>query len=284
LSLQAYDPAAGSGIGVVAGIGPLPDGRLGARFLLLLGDQCLTMFTGEESSPRRSAVGGLELRPTERGLALRFTGPALWIPDGARHFRFEAAQSAARVVEVAARLELTTEPGSSYGPVHGEVAIDGRATAIRTAGFADAAIGRPARVPGTAALRLLAGFGGGAGFTVQMQDGAPGSIVRLGPGHPDTVPPQGPLEVAPWPGGALDGAPSGLVLEPCDAPPLVCRPRSRVALLRPLDGARYARVSFGVAEFEWGDLGTGSGFFEHLEVQPAPVSDGEAADPGPAAG
>src|SRR5262249_53593542 len=107
LSLQAYDPAAGPGIGVVAGIGPMPDGRLGARFLLLLGDQCLTMFTGEEASPRRSAVGGLELRPTERGLALRFAGPALWIPDGARHFRFEAAQSAARVVEVAARLELT---------------------------------------------------------------------------------------------------------------------------------------------------------------------------------
>jgi hypothetical protein len=175
-----------------------------------------------------------------------------------------------------------TEPGSSFGLVAGDVAIDGARTAFRTAGFADAAIGRPQPIPGAASLRLLVGFGDDAGYAVQVHDGAAGSIVPLGGRRPHGS----SLDVPPWTGAFPDAASSRLELEPRGAPPLICRPRSRVALLRPLDaaGARYARISFGVADFEWGALGTGSGFFEHVEVQTAPASARGAAELGPAAG
>ncbi|MFM7142875.1 MAG: hypothetical protein ACKO2K_13280, partial [Alphaproteobacteria bacterium] len=49
VGLRFFDPDAGpAGLGLLAGIGPMPGGRLGARLLLFPGDQRLVLFTGEE--------------------------------------------------------------------------------------------------------------------------------------------------------------------------------------------------------------------------------------------
>src|SRR5262249_21728724 len=78
IGLQADDAAAGrAGLGIIAGLGVMNDGRSGARLLFLPGGQELVLFTGEERRAPGGRVGGLEIRRGPGSVALRFRGPAL---------------------------------------------------------------------------------------------------------------------------------------------------------------------------------------------------------------
>ncbi len=275
-ALQAHDPQVGeAGLGIVVVIGPLSRDELGARLLLLPGGQRMLLFTGHaRMRPGEPlAVAGLRVSPCDGGVAVRFAGPVLDLPDARRHFAHEPAQLDARVVEAEVELRYVPE-ADGYGRIEGSVAVAGRSWRVAAHGFTEPVLARPAPREAGQGTRLTASFGGELGLTVDL--GSAGGAARL------------------WratPGGrtthALDGgaAPPRLaddrLPEPFAVPlgdeTLVCTPRSHVTILRPVRSGLFARVTFGAAHYRLGTSLDGSGFYEHTTALAAGTRNGEDA-------
>lgn len=270
LGLRFFDPAAGpAGLGLVAGVGPMPGGRTGGRLLLFPGEQRLVLFTGEARHGPPGCVGGLRFETVGGGIRLRFEGPALAARDGREHFRSERAQLAARVADVAIDLEMRGEQGG-FGIVTGRVEVDGRSIDVETPGFAGlpwrAVPGAPQDVPET---RLAAVPGGTEGLVLRLRGGqaegfrhpVAGEAGRA-VGGPATLPGAG---VAPF---SVDLGGSRLR----------CEPRCHLSWLRTDADGRAATVTVGVLACDLDPAGRGGGIFEHQE--PRSPSGGGRENPG----
>jgi hypothetical protein len=273
LFLQAHDPGVGpGGLGIAAAMGVMAEDRLGARFLLLGGEREMVLFTGEEARRSRQRVGGLEMEGRPEGLRLRFHGPALRAADGGRHFRSEAEQVTARVVEVHAELDLATGHGGAFGELRGWVEVDGRRAEVHTWGFRSLPPVRSSEAPDAATTRVAASFGRdlGMALTFRSSDGAiegqrfvpSGTEPLAGPARGCLRPPVRPPE------------PFSI---PLASGRLTCHPRSHLSWLRPAGAGAYARVALGVASFSLDGRASGSGLYEHVERVGTPP--GGEADP-----
>jgi hypothetical protein len=261
VALQAFDAACGDdGLGVVVGLGVMSPRELGARLLLFPGGQRMLLFTGHErlGPGANDRVGGLEARPCAGGLAVRFRGPVLDVPDASGHFRFEAAQLDARVLELELDLRFAAQGGSGYGAVTGRIRADGVTWQVRAHGFTDPVLARPVASRGS--LRLTAAFGGALGVTAEL---APAHASRVRLLTPDGVREHGvaeetqPVAIAP---GRLAPA---FALRADGGPLLRCAPLGHVTILRPGPGGRPQHVTFGAARFALDDGTHGGGFYEH---------------------
>ncbi|HZR85117.1 MAG TPA: hypothetical protein VFD92_28735 [Candidatus Binatia bacterium] len=277
-TVQGHDPDAGaSGLGIAAAIGPMPDGRLGARLLFFPGGRRLVLFTGEERVPEGRRVGGLTIDDRAGGLALRFRGPALLAPDASRHFRSEVEQARARVVDVRADLQLDTSAGHEFGPLAGAVEIDGARFDVATHGFTTPALARATPPSDGSSTRVTASFGRDLGLALTVR--SPGGAVegqRFAGGERAEVRAR-PADGAAVATAASDASAPFVVRLGGEA--LACRPACHLAWLRPLAGGRWARVTFGVASFALADRGGGSGLYEHVVPVPcaARAEEGTAA-------
>lgn len=252
--LRFFAPRAGcEGLGLVAGIGPMPGGRLGGRLLLFPGGPRLVLFTGEERRADRTRVGALEIKRADDRMRLRFDGHALAAADGCGHFRSEAAQLGARVVALRVDLEFSGV-GSGFGGVAGFVEFDGERREVETRGFSGAPWGGGVPDAAVAETRLAASFGDDLGVTLRVRAGeAVGQRLNL----------------AGEPGVELRGAP---LAEP--RPPrefsidvagraLRCRPGGHLSWLRSQGDGRHALVTVGVAGCVFDGSPPGAGIFEH---------------------
>lgn len=275
-ALQAHDPTIGAaGLGIVVGIGAISRDELGARLLLLPGGQRMLLFTGH-ARPRPGeplAVGGLRVAPCDGGVAIRFAGPVLDLPDARRHFAHEPAQLDARLVE--AELELRYAPETDgYGRIAGSVAVAGRSWRVAAHGFTEPVLARPAPHEAGQGTRLTASFGGALGLTVDLgsRDGA-ARLSRATPGGRTTH----ALDAgAAAPRLANDRLPEAFPV-PLGDETLVCTPRSHVTILRPVRAGLFARITFGTAHYRLGTALDGSGFYEHTTALAAGTRDGEDA-------
>lgn len=261
-ALQVFDAAAGErGLGIVVGLGAMSPRELGARLLLLPGGQRMLLFTGHEriGPGTNDRVGGLEARPCAGGLAVRFRGPVLDVPDASRHFRDEAAQLDARVVELELDLRFAGQGETGYGSVTGEARVADAVWRIAAHGFTEPVLARPVAASGS--LRLTASFGGALGVTAEIA--APPHAARLrcltahGAREHAVFEPAEPGVVVP---GRLADA---FELRTQDGPVLRCTPLGHATILRPGPGGRALHVTFGAARFELDDGEQGGGFYEH---------------------
>lgn len=261
VALQAFDGASGDdGLGVVVGLGAMSPRELGARLLLFPGGQRMLLFTGHERIGRgaNDRVGGLEARPCVGGLEVRYRGPVLDVPDASGHFRSEAAQLDARVVELELDLCFAAQGASGYGAVTGRATAGGVTWQVDAHGFTDPVLARPVAPRGS--LRVTAAFGGTLGVTAEL---APERASRLRVLTPDGVRERGvaaaarPAAIAP---GRL--APAFALLAE-DGLRLRCTPLGHVTILRPGPGGRAQHVTFGAARFALDDGTQGGGFYEH---------------------
>jgi hypothetical protein len=261
-ALQAFDRNAGEeGLGVVAGIGAMSPRELGARLLLLPGGQRMLLFTGHEriGAGPKDRVGGLEMRARAGGLDVRFRGPVLDVPDASRHFRAEAAQLDARVVDLELELCFAAQGETGYGAVEGDVRLAGRTWRIGAHGFTDPVLARPIAPAGS--LRLTASFGDGMAITAELARPPHGAnlrcLTRDGLREHVVADVAGPAAIVP---GRLAGA---FELRAHGGPALRCRPLGHVTILRPGPDGRPLHVTFGAARFTLDDGTEGGGFYEH---------------------
>jgi hypothetical protein len=261
-ALQAFDAAAGAhGLGIVVGLGAMSPRELGARLLLLPGGQRMLLFTGHEriGSGTDDRVGGLEARPCAGGLTVRFRGPVLDVPDASRHFREEAVQLAARVVELALDLRFAGQGETGYGRVTGEARVAGTVWRIDTHGFTEPVLARPVAASGS--LRLTASFGEALGVTAEIAAPPHGARLRYltpdGAREHTVVAPTEPDVVVP---GRLADA---FELRTHDGPVLRCTPLGHTTIRRPGPGGRAMHVTFGAARFDLDGGEQGGGFYEH---------------------
>jgi hypothetical protein len=274
LFLQASDPAAGgSGLGIAAAMGRMPDGRVGARLVLFPSGQRIVLFTGEELAPTAPRVGGLAMErdPDGAGLRLRFDGPALLAEDGSRHFQSEIDQASARIVELRADLRFARVARHPFGELCGWVAFDGERRDVRTCGFSALP---PLRAPdphGGVLTRVAVGFGRDLGAALTLAAGGSVEGEWFRGSEVEEVRATSALSAPPRP-----PAPFAIAL---GNERLDCRPLGHLSFLRPLGVRRYARITLGVASVALSGGARGSGLYEHVQpvealVEPAAALDG----------
>lgn len=260
LALQALaEQPASPGLGIVVGLGPMSPRELGARLLLFPGGQRMLLFTGHEriGAGANDRVGALEARPGPQGLTVRFRGPVLDVPDASRHFRHEAAQLAARVVELELDLRFVAHGETGYGAVEGAARADDTSWRIAAHGFTEPVLARPSAA--TRSLRLTAAFGSALGITAQLAAGSRAGLLRCltARGVREHALACEPASIVP---GRLAGA---FEVGAQGGPILRCTPLGHVSVLRPGPGGRPLHVTFGAARFELDGGEIGGGFYEH---------------------
>jgi len=271
VALQFYDPVAD--IGMFAGVGSLGTQVTAGRLLLFLGGQRIGLFTGEGAGS--GPVAPLRFQAASGGAQLHFRGPLLRLEDADVYLDLEAALAASRLVEADVELTFAPAPGDGtamrFGRVDGNLCIDGRRHRIATGAFANAG---GLRASGARRQTMLAAdFGDGRGLLVRSSDDPTRSLAW---GFaPDGMRALDPAPVA----VSLDGdrfTPQRFDRAGAGEPALCAHPRSRMPILRPTGHGGYARVTFGVARFEWG-AHTGWGLYEH--AVPVPDAGAGAGSP-----
>lgn len=260
VALQAFTEQPGeNGLGIVVGLGAMPPRELGARLLLFTGGQRMLLFTGHEriGQGANDRVGGLEARSGATGLTVRFRGPVLDVPDASRHFRVEAAQLDARVVDLELDLRFVPHGESGYGALEGEARAGRMRWPIAAHGFTEPVLARP---PGAGrSLRLTASFGGALGITAELATESAAGRLRC-------LTSQGVREhaLAPAVASIVPGRlAKAFEMHAHDGPRVRCTPLGHVSILRPGPGGRPLHVTFGAARFELDGGELGGGFYEH---------------------
>ena len=258
--LRLFDPAAGpSGLGLVAGVGPMPGGRRGGRLLLFPGSQRLVLFTGEQRGGATGSVGALRFEREQGGLRLRFEGPALAAPDGREHFRSERAQLRASVVPVSIDVRLHADEGG-FGMVSGRVEIDGDRRTVEAAGFEGVPWGASSGEAHRVETRVAAAPDGRRGLSFRVRGRELAGLRHGGPGSaPEEI-----RGTALWPGTR----PGAFVAE-IEGGSLRCEPRCHLSWLRSGSEGRHALVTVGVLACGIDRESTGGGIFEHVEPRSA---------------
>jgi hypothetical protein len=277
IALQAVDPVAGDApLGIVVGLGAISPRELGARLLLFTGGQRMLLFTGHEriGPGANDRVGGLEARPFSGGIRVRFRGPVLDVPDASRHFRDEAAQLDASVVELALELEFRASGDGSYGAVQGEIRAGTATWRVDAHGFTAPVLARP--MAATGSLRLTAAFGDALGVTAEVGESSDdGRLQCLTPNGPREHRLAGAGEREPIMPGRLAAS---FELSAQDGPTLRCQPLGHVSILRPGANGRALHVTFGAARFALDGVEHGAGFYEHAAPIGAATGQGGGDD------
>ncbi|MBU6280731.1 hypothetical protein KGQ64_00720 [bacterium] len=256
LGLRLFDPASGpAGLGLVAGVGPMPGGRLGGRLLLFPGSQRLVLFTGEQRGGPAGSVGALRVERDPDGLRLGFRGHALAAPDARDHFRSERAQLRARVVPVSVDVRLD-DAGHGFGLAVGRVEIDGEVLVVKAGGFSGVPWGGGVDGPPLPETRVATATDRAEGLSFRVRDGLLAGFRHGAPGAP-AEPVRG---VARRPGSR----PGELDLE-VEGGPLRFEPRCHLAWLRSGPDGRHATVTVGVLARDPASGAPGGGIFEHVE-------------------
>ncbi len=262
-ALQFYDAAAD--VGMFAGLGPMSAHTTGGRLLLFLGGQRVALFTGEDAGHGRATVAPLDVARDADTTRLRFDGAMLLLGDAALYLDLEAALAASRVVS--AQVELTFRcmrrgelRAAEFGTVEGQACVDGRRIRIATAGFGNAGALRAAGLKEQ--TMLAATFGLEQAVLSRSEDGHTEAVHFAG------------MHMSAQAGARLAITTDGDCYTPArlnlaaNGIDLEAEPLSRMSILRPA-GNGYLRVTFGVAQFRWGDA-HGAGMYEHAcPVMPA---------------
>jgi hypothetical protein len=148
VGVEFYDPVANVGAMASFDLGPA---AMGARIMMLLDNRRVGLFTSEGIARHQGgtiALGPLALHTGAGGIALRFDGPAVIVPDGTAYISIERALASGALddaVQVSAELELETalnfeellEPGASsgdpaaaFGRLVGTISIGGETRAL----------------------------------------------------------------------------------------------------------------------------------------------------------
>jgi hypothetical protein len=148
--------------------------------------------------------------------------------------------------------------------VRGTIEIGGRTVSIDTHGFADPAFARrpQASVHGT---RIFASFGPDLGVLAGRGEslGVFASCLTS-----RSTRPVRPLDLTVSFASDDPLLPSRVVVELEDGDgAIIAQPLTSMAVMRPLAHGGHARVTFGIAEFEWGEE-RGTGFYEHSGPAP----------------
>ncbi len=109
VGVEFYDASAGVGAMASFDLGPA---AMGARIMMLLDRRRVALFTGEGLARRegaRIALGPLALHARDGQVALRFSGPAVIVPDGAAYLSIERALASGTLdqcADIDVRLEM----------------------------------------------------------------------------------------------------------------------------------------------------------------------------------
>ena len=255
-SLQLYDPAAD--IALTARLDAM-DAPSAGRLLVFVGARRLALFIGEDVSERRPFSEGPHFTPAPAGFRLRFEGPALAGEDGGLYRDLEQAFAASQLCAVAVDLSFRRTLCDDYGVAEGWVALDGRRHDISTHAFARHGVlsGTPSN-GWTSQVVLSAGFGAAAALRLRHEFPGAGEQ-RLVSAAGEVVAALPPLTIA------FDRdrfSPTRIVVGDGT---LVCEPRTRMAIVRPLLPHRQARVTFGAARFTRAGR-EGFGFYEYARA------------------
>lgn len=256
-ALACYDAAAQ--LGISARVDALPGGRgVSGRLLLFIGERDVALFTGEDAGKQLSG-GGPHFAPLADGFRLRFAGQLLRSDDGRRYVDLETAFAASQLIT--AELDLTfARTAPHYGRVRGHVTIDGAAHDIAALGFArPAALAGGGRAAWQAQVTLQAAFAEREALRVEHHV----------PGRSEVLPLSGdarPIASLHMRFAADPYAPAIICVD-AGGETLIAEPRTHMAVERPLDGQRIARVTFGAAAFRLGER-RGVGFYEYARALP----------------
>ena len=259
-ALQFHDAAAG--LGFVAGVAPRAEGSLGARLLLLLGERRVALFTGEEHG-RATVVGGPVFEACSNGFTVRFDGPLLRLDDARLYLDLETALAASELCSTSVALTFTPGAVPAYGRISGSVRLGGETFIVDTFGFADPRLAR--RRVGTQVRQatLSAAFGRQGAVVARFgDDSGTGTFTQIRTNGTKTSP-LGATTIH------FDGDPLGpdrFVLSAANCPLLVARVATRMSIVQPAPRGGYARITFGIARFAFGETDSGSGFYEYARL------------------
>ena len=113
VGIEFYDRSAGIGALASFDLGPT---AMGARIMMMLDHRRVALFTGEGAARRdggRISLGPLALQTEGREVALRFSSPAVVVPDGSVYWSIEralASGSLDEAADVSVRLEVLGAP------------------------------------------------------------------------------------------------------------------------------------------------------------------------------
>jgi hypothetical protein len=255
-SLQLYDPAADLALSARLDAIDVPSA---GRLLVFVGARRLALFIGEDVSEHRPFSEGPFFTPTSAGFRLRFEGSALAGEDGALYRDLEQAFAASELCEVVVDLAFQRTLSDDYGLAQGWVDLDGRRHHIATHAFARHGVLSGTRSNRWASQVILSAAFGAAG-AVRVRYEFPGSAEqRVRSTDGESVAALPPLAIA------LDDdrfSPTRIVVGDGT---LICEPRTRMAIVRPLLPHRLARVTFGAARFTRGS-DVGYGFYEYARA------------------
>ncbi len=259
-ALRVYDPS--SGIGLLARVDAAADGgRVAGRLLLFLGGAHVALFTGDDAHAARLSGGGPHFAPHPEGLRLTFDGWALRTDDGGLYVDLEHALASSRLVAVHADLIFARRRGDC-GRVRGTLALDGTVHAIDAPGFALPGGPVPPTLDGAWRSQLSLDATLADGTTLYVRHRVPGGT--LVEELDDTRRIAHPLaSLAVTFAGDRD-SPRRIAVENRGGG-IVADVIARMAIVRPLQSGRRARVTFGIARVARAGLG-GFGFYEYARV------------------
>ena len=156
-------------------------------------------------------------------------------------------------LEAQCRVLAACDHGPAFGPVDGEIVVDGRAVRLRTPGFCN--LGVPAPAPlAQHNLTVTASFGEDRGLVARTTGSASGFAVRFQPPHAEPL----PLSDACIAMSHDPYTPERLTFPWGGSDAVEVRLESRLAIVRPSASGTYARITFGVARCAWrGTIGWG---------------------------
>ncbi len=152
VGIEFYDPSAGIGAMASFDLGPT---AMGARIMMMLDHRRVALFTGEGAARReggRISLGPLTLQTEGREVALRFSSPAVVVPDGSVYWSIEralASGSLDEAAEVSVRLEVLgppldleqvlaggggTDAAAAFGRLAGTITIAGETRTLNGVG------------------------------------------------------------------------------------------------------------------------------------------------------